>query len=89
MPLFLRKVSYEEGIGVKEDKAYAVELYKIASSKGNLNATYHLGICYENGYGVIKNESEALLYFQHAAKRKHQQALEHVKEIQAHLNNST
>jgi TPR repeat protein len=47
------------------------------------------GNCYERGFGIAKNESEALSLFQQASRKHHPQPLDHMKELMAHLNESS
>lgn len=46
--------------GVVQDKAKALEYYKLSSAGGNSWATYNLASAYSYGSGVTKNRDEAL-----------------------------
>ena len=52
--------SYENGIFVPKSKEKAFKLYKEAAEKGHVEAQYFLGVCYEEGNGVVKNDEMAL-----------------------------
>ncbi|WP_323588449.1 tetratricopeptide repeat protein [Aliarcobacter butzleri] len=55
-------IMYDLGLGIKQDRIKAVELYKIAS-KGSIRALYNLGLSYKNGTGIEKDLVEAYKYF--------------------------
>ena len=42
---------YENGDGVKANMKEAAYWYELASNKGYVNATFKLGLCYENEIG--------------------------------------
>lgn len=44
---------YERGQGVPANPPRAVELYAIASQRGNNEATCHLGYAHERGFGMV------------------------------------
>ncbi|GBC26197.2 kinase-like domain-containing protein [Rhizophagus irregularis DAOM 181602=DAOM 197198] len=49
------------------DQFKALYWYQKAAENGNENAQYNLGLCYENGNGVEKNEETAFYWYQKAA----------------------
>ena len=48
---------YDNGTGVPQDYAQAVEWYRKAAGQGNAAAQYNLGLMYANGYGSFKTMS--------------------------------
>ena len=52
----------------------AVLLYKKAAEKGNAMAQYELGLCYEGGIGVKKDNNEAKKWLRRAAEQGHAEA---------------
>ena len=56
-----------DGIGTTEDKNAAGVAYERAYKAGNTHATFRLGICYENGWGVEKNLTTAFRLYTEAA----------------------
>ena len=58
-------------LGLGNENRYnkmSAELYRVAAEQGNAKAQWHLGICYENGLGVKKNEAKAFNLYCMAAK---------------------
>jgi hypothetical protein len=51
------------------DFAEALRLWKPLAEKGDPTAQYNLGLMYEKGDGVAKDDAEALRWFQKAAKK--------------------
>jgi TPR repeat protein len=49
------------------DVTEAVRYYRLAADLGLANAQGNLGLCYENGWGVAKDETEAAQYYRLAA----------------------
>lgn len=47
----------------------AVKLYRKAAEQGNTDAQFRLGMCYEGGRGVAKDETEAIIWYRKAAER--------------------
>ncbi len=45
----------------------AFELFRNAAEAGNIQAQNHLGVCYRNGQGVLKNDKEAVAWYRKAA----------------------
>jgi uncharacterized protein len=58
---------YENGCGVAEDKAAAVEYYRRAADARVARALHNLGLCYENGLGVAEDKAAAVEYYRRAA----------------------
>lgn len=59
-----------QGAGTATDMARAVEYLQQAAKKNEPHALYHLGQCYENGWGVEKNQKKAARLHQKAEKLK-------------------
>jgi TPR repeat protein len=59
---------YEQGKSKYDAKDYAaaVELFREAAEKGNAKAKFRLGLCYQEGKGVGKDEARAALLFKEA-----------------------
>lgn len=60
-------ICFQNGDGVRQDKAKAIRFYKLASNMGNSDAMNNLGICYKRGDGVAQNKRKALQWYQKAA----------------------
>jgi tetratricopeptide (TPR) repeat protein len=43
--------------------------YRTAAKQGNAEAQYHLGVCYEKGYGVIQSDTQAMFWYEKAAEQ--------------------
>ncbi|MCD8367240.1 MAG: sel1 repeat family protein, partial [Clostridiales bacterium] len=65
---------YDNGEGVRQDKAKAVYWYEKAAQQGDAKAQYNLGVCYYNGEGVTRNRTKAKEWFQKAADQGVEQA---------------
>ena len=50
-------------MGVEQDEALAVELYRQAAQRGYAPAQCNLGFCYYQGIGVEENNDEAFRWF--------------------------
>ena len=59
---------YEQGRGVPQDYAKAVEWYRKAAEQNEPAAQYSLGLMYDQGTGVQRNLSEATRWYRLAAK---------------------
>lgn len=57
------------GVCYQEEKNYAKALfcYRLAAEQGHAGAQLSLGVLYEKGWGAIKDEAEALKWYQQAA----------------------
>ena len=53
--------------GVEVDKARAFELFELSANQGEADAQVSLGAAYEQGEGVVKNMSQAVLWYLKAA----------------------
>ena len=54
-----------------QDDVEKFEQYKRDAEKGNAEAQYNLGFCYEEGIGVTKDEKKAFEWYQRAAEQGH------------------
>lgn len=61
----------EEKANVAQDANVAVQWLRKAAEQGNEKGNYYLGICYEYGAGVDKNEEESLKFYYIAANEGH------------------
>ena len=61
LPIFGAKKDYEQGIAFYNNKEYdkAAELFKKACDDENMRGCFNLGVTYEYGNGVEKNEQKA------------------------------
>ena len=59
---------YRLGLGVEQDYAKALILYRKAADQGNAEAQARLGRMYENGKGVKKDLKEAAKWYRKAAE---------------------
>jgi TPR repeat protein len=60
---------YENGCGVAQDYAQAVEWYEKAAKQGDAAAQCNLGVCYEHGRGVAQDYAQAVEWCEKAAKQ--------------------
>ena len=58
---------YGDG-GINKDYKEAVKWYGLSANKGNAEAAYYLSICYSEGQGIDKNNSEALKWIEKAVE---------------------
>ena len=58
---------YENGEGVPQDYARAMQLYCVAARRGHATAQYQLGWMYANGRGVARDDARAVAWFRLAA----------------------
>lgn len=58
---------YEDGLGVPQDHARAIDLYRQGANAGSALAAYRLGLFYANGAIVPIDEDQARRYFEMAA----------------------
>ena len=54
---------------IKKDHNKAFELYKKSADQNDAVGLREVGKCYENGYGVEKNQMEAIKYYSEAAEK--------------------
>ena len=72
---------YARGQGLPKDKEKAFIWYKKAADKGLSDAKCLLGNCFMFGEGTEINESEAIHYYELAAKQQYQPAILSLEEI--------
>ncbi|GBL96152.1 Death ligand signal enhancer [Araneus ventricosus] len=53
----------------------AFELFSDLASKDDVDATYYLGLCYENGWGVTEDQRTAMEHFSKNAKLGHSRSI--------------
>ncbi|CAL1266502.1 unnamed protein product [Larinioides sclopetarius] len=53
----------------------AFDLFNDLASKSNVDATYYLGLCYENGWGVNEDQRTAMEHFSKNAKLGHSRSI--------------
>ncbi|XP_040200905.1 death ligand signal enhancer isoform X3 [Rana temporaria] len=83
--------------GVKEAQAYlgvfyskaanfdpekAARYFWMAAENGDVQSRYHLGVCYERGFGVPMSRLEALRHYEKAAKSGHEPAQQKLLDMQ-------
>jgi len=67
---------YEQGVGVEQDSARALELYKASAAQDYADAINDLGFMYYQGaLGLPQDKQTALTYFERAADLRHPQAM--------------
>ena len=66
---------YANGLYVQKDERKAFSLFMKASDNGMATSMFNLGICYEKGVGVERNQNEANRLYHLAAEKKYQPAL--------------
>ena len=65
-----------EGLnGSVQDREAAFPFFKQAAARGNADAQYRLGHCYEFGFGTPKEPAKAREAYEQAAKQGHTEAL--------------
>jgi TPR repeat protein len=65
----------QNGRGVEQNDALAVDWYRKAAAAGNSEAQNDLGVMYMNGWGVEKNKVEAVRWYRLAVKQKNAHAM--------------
>ena len=63
-------VMYDNGQGVRQDDAQAVQWYRKAAEQGHAKAQYNLGVAYINGQGVRQDDAQAVQWFGKAARTR-------------------
>jgi len=58
---------YEKGVGVPQDHAEAVRLYRLAAADGDVDGQCSLGGMYADGTGVPQDHAEAVRWYRLAA----------------------
>ena len=74
-------VLYDEGAGVEQDLAVAVDWYRKAAEQGFIDAQTNLGIMYYAGHGVARDYHEAAKWFRLAAGQGDTEASEYLSKI--------
>lgn len=69
---------YRDGIGVEQDYAKALALYKAAALQGSDGGSLGLGILYYHGLGVEKDPMTAVAHFRRAAEQNNASALNYL-----------
>ena len=62
-------------LGVMYAQGYGIDAYTKAAELGNLDALNNLAVCYQNGFGCVRNLQVAFERFREAAERGHAIAL--------------
>ena len=60
---------YDNGQGVCQDYAQAVQWYRKAAEQGYAEAQFNLGVMYANGQGVRQDHAQAVQWFGKAAEQ--------------------
>lgn len=71
----------KDGIGGEKDASFAIACYRKAAEEGSAQGAYLLAEAYRRDELIKSNLSEALRYYEIAAKRGHEQAKEEAKNI--------
>ena len=65
---------YKQGAGVEQDKAKAVEFFKMAHAAGHVKAAYNLGVMYQRGEGVEQDSAKAAEFYRKAHEKGYSRA---------------
>jgi TPR repeat protein len=65
---------------VSQDYNEAAKWWTKAAEQGLAEAQYNLGVCYDNGLGVIQNHAEAVTWYRKAAKQGYAEAEKRLNE---------
>ncbi len=57
--------------------------YRLAAANGNDSGMYNVGVLYENGLGVSKDRSQALVWYRGAARAGNAEAKRALKSLGA------
>ena len=55
------------------------EGYKWVAEYGDANAQYNLGVMYDNGYGILESDAEAIKWYRLAAEQGYERAQLHLR----------
>jgi len=66
---------------IAEPDQEAAKWYFQAASKGNAEAQYSLGVLFQTGKGVERNDKEALYWMNEAARNGHEAAQTYIKAV--------
>ena len=72
--MFIEGNNYYCAKGRSQDYSKALEYYLKASELGHVDATYMVGLMYNNGYGAPQDYSEAIKYYLRASDMGHSEA---------------
>ena len=62
-------VMYDNGRGVRQDYAQAVQWYRKAAEQGYADAQYNLGVMYAQGQGVRQDYTQAMQWYRQSAEQ--------------------
>ncbi len=65
---------FSNGLGVAQDYAEAVRLYRLAAAQGHALGQNNLGVMFEKGLGVAQDRAEAIRWYRLAAAQGHANA---------------
>lgn len=63
----------------------AFPLWKISAEHGNTTAKYNLGLCYHNGWGISKDDNQALYWWRQAAAEGDENARNNAQILEQEL----
>lgn len=66
---------------VAEDKAKALEFFKIAADGGSITGMENAGVCYLNGYGTEKDDEKATSWFERAAEHGSEKGIDNLRSL--------
>ena len=72
---------------LKGDNETALQVFRPLAESGDKQAQYHLGYMYQSGIGVNQNSSEALRWYELAAKQGHNSASVQARVVSLTLKN--
>lgn len=72
---------------LKGDTETALQVFRPLAESGDKEAQYHLGYMYQTGIGVNQNNSEALHWYEMAAKQGHNSASVQARVVSRTLKN--
>ncbi len=79
---------YFNGQYVEKNYDEAIKWFRFSARLGNAYAQYHLGLCYEEGYGVDRNRLIAMNYYKQAAAQDHREAKESLRRLNSEMYNN-
>jgi hypothetical protein len=79
---------YRRGLGVQQDNAEAVRLYRKAAEQGYLNAQYNIGVMCAEGQGVGEDLVQAYMWFSLVAASGDSTAKKNMEIIAARMTPS-
>ena len=71
---FLGDQYYHGKLGLQEDMQKAVELWTEAAELGSIDALYNLGVLYDCGEGVEKDQAKAVQFFKKGSIQGHSES---------------